>query len=145
MKYGKAVFSYPHSWRMTSEKKGQVTLVSVTPDSMKNLTMKMVEVFDLPTDAEHNFAFFKKNFTMIIQSTIGTEGKILKTQETTFKEHKTMYAEAISSSLPIKVYGVNAGAHICVVILTQRRYSQIPDPAMERDEAAILNSFKFED
>jgi hypothetical protein len=33
--------------------------------------------------------------------------------------------------------------YVYILLLTQRRYSQVPDPALERDETAILNSITY--
>ena len=55
-----------------------------------------------------------------------------------------MYAEIIQSSLPAKVYGINAGTKIYIVVLLQRRHVNIPDPKIEKDETAILNSITID-
>jgi hypothetical protein len=47
-----ATFRYPSSWQMLKDTHGNQTLIRLTPDSMQNLSMKMVEIFDAPlTDA----------------------------------------------------------------------------------------------
>ena len=140
---GKVSVKYPPTWHQTRDAHGSQVRITLTPDSMQNLTMRMFVIFDLPTDAQHNYAYFKKNFVPLIKAGVEADAKIVKTEEITFKEHKTMYAEIISSSLPVKLYGIDAGSHIYMVVLTQRRYSQVADPGIERDDMGILNSMKF--
>ncbi len=79
----------------------------------------------------------------ILKPWVDQGGKILKSEEITFKGHKSMYAEIIASSLPTKVYGVDAGDYIYVIVLTRRRYSKIADAGLERDGTGILNSISF--
>jgi hypothetical protein len=141
--YNKATLNYPNSWHVVRESRGQHTRVTMTPDSMQQLAMRMVTMYDVPTDEKHNFAFFKKNFSSILQPSIGSDGKILKTEDITFKGHDAIYAEVTADSLPIKVYYIDAGTDMYMVLVTQRRYSEVADPGLERDGMGILNSINF--
>jgi hypothetical protein len=141
LRYGKISLHYPPTWHVNKEAPhaGQSRL-TLTPDSMQNLTMKIIEIYELTVSGDHTYARFKNDFASMLQSRSGMGTKVLKTEEISFKGHKTMYAETIQSSLPAKVYGINAGTEIYPIILIQRRYSNIPDPRLEQDEMAILNS-----
>lgn len=138
--YGKLSLHYPPTWHLARYDKGIQTHISITPDSMKNLLMQMFEVWELPTSAEHTYAFFKANLTPILRNATAPDATVVKTEEISFKGHKCMRTEMISGSLPIIVYGLDAGTAIYLVVLTPRRYSKVPDPALERDERAALNS-----
>ena len=143
LKLNKVSVNYPPSWHLTRETRGAQVRVTLTPDSMQQLTMRMFEIMELPLDGEHNYAYFKKEFPTILKPWVDQGGKILKSEEITFKNHTSMYAEIIASSLPTKVYGVDAGDYIYVIVLTRRRYSKIADPGLERDGMGILNSISF--
>jgi hypothetical protein len=142
-KIGTLSLRYPPSWHYAKETRGKEFRISITPDSMQHLGMRMFIIFPLSVNGEHNFAFFKKNFNLILRGAIGSDGKIVKTAETTFRGHKCMYAEAVESSLPEKVYGVDGGDLIYVIIVMPRRYVSVADPGIERDENGILNSIVF--
>jgi hypothetical protein len=144
IKFNKATISCPANWHISKENHENQSRISMTPDSMQQLTLRLVVLFDLPTDDQHNFALFKTNFAAIVQPSIGPEAKISKIEEISFKGHKCMYAEIARNSLPIKLYAINAGNDMYIFLLTQRRYSQVADPAMERDGMAILNSIAFD-
>ncbi len=75
--------------------------------------------------------------------TSGSDAKVVKTEEITFKGHKCIYADVIQNGLPNKMYGIDAGKVLYLVIMYPRRYIKVPDAAMERDETMILNSFVF--
>ncbi len=143
VKCGKASLNFPGTWHMTRETRGAQVRVTLTPDSMQQLTMRMFEIIYLPMGGEHNYAWFKKNFASMLQPYVDQGGKILKTTEITFKGHTSMYAEMIASSLPVKVYGINGGSEIYLIVLTQRRYVKVADPGLERDGNGILNSIAF--
>jgi hypothetical protein len=145
IKFGKATISYPANWHIANDTHENQSRVSMTPDSMQQLNLRLVVLFDLPTDDQHTFALFKKNFVGIVQPSIGPEAKMSKIEEISFKGHKCMYAEIARNSLPIKLYAINAGNDMYIFLLTLRRYSQVADTAMERDEMAILNSFAFKE
>jgi len=55
-----------------------------------------------------------------------------------------MYAELLDHHLPMKVYGIEDEGYIHLLIFTSRRYIQVADPALERDETGILNSITFD-
>jgi hypothetical protein len=55
-----------------------------------------------------------------------------------------MYAEAFINGLPAKIYGLDGLFYVYILLLTQRRYTQVPDPALERDEMIILNSITYQ-
>lgn len=141
--YGKASLHYPPTWHLTRDSRGTQTRISLTPDSMQNLSMRMIEMYELPSNAEHNYAFFKANFTELIKNGTSSDAKFLKMEEMSFKGHKCMHAEIISGSLPSSVYGIDAGADIYLILVTKRRYSQVADPGLDRDGTAILNSISF--
>jgi len=141
--YGRISLHYPPTWHLTRDSRGAQTRISLTPDSMQNLTMRMFEAFELPSTAEHNYAFLKTNFTALIKTGVSEDAKFVKTEEISFKGHKCMHAEVISSGLPTSVYGIDAGADIYLIMITRRRYSQKADPGIERDGTAILNSISF--
>jgi hypothetical protein len=140
IRYGQVSLSYPPTWQTERLSQDGQTAVTLTPDSMRNLAIRIIGVYELPLSGDHNYATFKKDFTTLLQSRPDWPTKVLKTQEISFKSHKTMYAEVIQSSLPAKVYGINAGTKIYMIVLLLSRHVDIPDPKMERDETAILNS-----
>jgi hypothetical protein len=144
LQLGKATVNYPASWQIAKASRDGQNRVTMTPDSMKQLTMRMVEIFYLATDEKRNFATLKQNFVAIVQPMIGSEGKIGKTEDIVFKGHKGIYAELVNSSLPIKLYAIDGGANLYLFLLTCRRYTQVANPALERDEKAILNSISFD-
>ena len=129
---------------MTREAHGDQTQVTLTPDSMQNLTMRMIEIIDLPQSGSHTYANFKSGFTSILEAQPDAGIKVTRSEEITFKDHKTMYAEIIRSSLPAKVYGINGSTDIYLLFVTPRRHVTVADPALERDEQTILNSITFE-
>jgi len=140
---GKVSLKYPPTWHtMTESHEGQ-TAISLTPDSMRNLHMQIFQIYKLPQSGNHNYAAFKKDFTEILRISDDSR-RILKTEEISFKNHKTMHAEMIQSSLPGKVYAIDAGTDIYIVVFLQRRYSNTPDPKIERDVTAILNSITID-
>lgn len=141
--YGKVSLRYPPTWHLARYDRGIQTHISITPDSMKNLLMQMFEVWELPTSAEHNYAFFKANLAPILRNATAPDATVVKKEEISFKGHKCVRTEMLSGSLPTTVYGVDAGTAIYLVVLTPRRYIKIADPGMERDERAILNSITF--
>lgn len=145
LRYGKISLHYPPTWHVNKEAPhaGQSRL-TLTPDSMRNLAMQIIEIYELTVSGDHTYARFKKDFATMLQSRPGMGTKVLKIEEISFKGHKTMYAETIQSSLPAKVYGINAGTEIYPIILIQRRHSNIPDLRMEQDEMAILNSITID-
>lgn len=139
-----ATFHYPSSWQMLKASHGDQTLIQLTPDSMKHLTMKMVEIFDAPLTEKYDFKWFKGHFAEVILPGLGSDGKIVTTKEILFHNHSCIYAEGIMSGLPVKVYALDGLFYTYILLLTQRRYSRIPDPALERDEMAILNSITYQ-
>lgn len=144
LSYGKITLHYPPTWHMTKEARGRQARVTLTPDSMQHLTMRIVEFIGLPTDDSHNYASFKSGFVSLLEAQPDAGMKVTKSEEITFKDHKTMYAEVMRNSLQTKVYGIDGGTYIYLFFLLPRRYSAVPDPALERDEKAILNSITFE-
>jgi len=141
--YGKISLLYPPTWHLTRDNRGEQTRISLTPDSMQKLSMRMVEIYELPVTPEHNYASLKANFASLIRTGTSEDAKFLKTEEINFKGHKCMHAEVVSGSLPSSVYGLDAGPAIYVILLTKRRYSQKADPGLERDGTAIFNSITF--
>jgi hypothetical protein len=139
-----ATFRYPSSWQILKDTHGNQTLIRLTPDSMQNLSMKMVEIFDAPLTDRYDYKWFKAHFSDVVLPALGSGGKILTTKETIFHGHSCMYAEAVMNGLPVKVYGLDGLFYVYILLLTQRRYSQIPDPALERDEMTILNSITYQ-
>jgi hypothetical protein len=144
VRYGKITLRYPPTWHMNKEANGERTRVTLTPDSMQQLTMRMVLIYELPLGSDHSYESFKKDFPAMVRAQTDGETKFLKTDEITLKGHKCMYTEVIQNSLPVKVFGINGGTAIYAVVLLSRRYSSTPDPGMERDETAILNSISFD-
>lgn len=55
-----------------------------------------------------------------------------------------MYAEGVMNGLPVKVYALDELLYIYILLLTERRYIETADPALERDESAILNSITYQ-
>lgn len=141
-RYGNISLKYPPTWLPNKESQGGHTRVTLTPDSMRRLTMRIVEIYELKVEGDHTFASFKNGFATSLKSQ-DESTKVLKTEETSFKDHKAIYAEIIRSSLPARVYGINAGAYIYVVFLLKSRHVDVPDPKMEKDGMAILNSIVF--
>jgi len=141
-RYGNISLKYPPTWLPNKESQGPQTRVTITPDSMRRLTMRMIEIYELKVEGDHTFANFKNGFATSLKSQ-DESTKVLKTEETSIKDHKAIYAEIIRSSLPARVYGINAGASIYVVFLYKSRHVDIPDPKMEKDEMTILNSIVF--
>jgi hypothetical protein len=111
---------------------------------MQRLTMRMFEMMELPVDSAHDYGYLKKSFKALLHPSSESPTKILKTEEIIFKAHNCMYAEMTNNSLPQKVYAIDAGHIIYLVILTESRYSKIADPGMKRDGMAILNSITLE-
>ena len=140
---GKISLQYPPGWQMKQETQGGLSRITLTPDSMQNLSMRMIELYDLPVSGTHTYTFFKENFAAMIQARDKDGTTIRKTAEISFKDHKTMYAEIVDRTLPAKVYGINNGTEIYMMIFVSRRHSWISDPGMERDEMGILNSITF--
>jgi hypothetical protein len=140
--YGGISVMYPPTWHMTKERHESLTRVTLTPDSMQNLDMRLVQIYEFPTSSNHTYESFKTVFPSMLKVQFGTEVPTPKIDEISFKDHKALYAE-IKSELPSKAYALNAGAAIYVIILQQRRWIHTPDPGMERDEKAILNSITF--
>lgn len=138
-----ATFYYPSSWRMLKDTHGDQTLIRLTPDSMQNLAMKMVEIFQAPLIGKTDFNWFKGHFSQVVMPGLEDGGKILATKEIVFHNHACIYADAVVNGLPVKVYGLDGLFYVYILVLTQRRYSRIPDPALERDEMAILNSVTY--
>jgi hypothetical protein len=138
-----ATFHYPPSWQMLKAAHGNQTLIRLTPDSMASLTMKMVEIFDAPLTEKYDYKWFKGHFSQVILPALGSGGKILETKEITFHNHACIYADAVMNGLPVKVYALDGLFYAYILLLTQRRYSQVPNPALERDEMAILNSITY--
>ncbi len=110
-KYGNISLKYPPTWLPNKESQGAQTRVTLTPDSMRRLTMRIIEIYELKVEGDHTFANFKSGFATSLKSQ-DESTKVLKTEETSFKDHKAIYAEIIRSSLPARVYGINAGANI---------------------------------
>jgi len=129
---------------MTREAHGEQTRVTLTPDSMQNLAMRIIEIIDLPLSGSHTYANFKSNFTSILEAQPDAGIKVTKNEEITFKGHKTMYADIIRSSLPGKVYAIDGGTDIYLLFVLLRRHITVADPALERDEKTILNSIAFD-
>ena len=46
LKFDIATFQYPASWQMEKATNGSQTMIRLTPDSMRDLSMKMVEIMD---------------------------------------------------------------------------------------------------
>jgi hypothetical protein len=136
----KVSLTYPPTWHLTEERRGAQRRYTLTPDSMQHLTMRMFELLELPLGGDHDYAYFKKNFKLLLHPNDEVTTKILKTGEITFKGHNCMYAEMTNLSLPQKVYGIDAGNVVYLIIVTERRYIRVADPGLERDGKAILNS-----
>ena len=143
LKLSKVSLNYPPTWHMTRETRGTQIRITFTPDSMQHLSMRMFEIMELPVAGDRKYPYFKKNFAVFLQPWVDQGGKILKDEEVTFKGHTTMYAEVIANSLPIKVYVVDAGDYLYVIILRRRRYSNVAYLGLERDGVGILNSIVF--
>ena len=144
MRFGKISLNYPSTWHMSREAHGEQTRVTLTPDSMQHLTMRIIEIFELPLSGDHTYANFRSGFASILEAQPEAGIKVTRSEETTFKGHKTMYAEIIRNSLPGKVYGIDGGTDIYLLFVLPRRYAAVPDPALERDEKVILNSIAFD-
>jgi hypothetical protein len=144
LKLGNATFQYPGSWQMLKTTHGSRTLVTLTPDSMQNLSMKMVQIFNAPLIGDHDYKWFKGHFAEVVLPALGERGKILTKKEIVFHNHSCMYAEAVMYGLPVKVYGLDGLFYVNILMLTQRRYSHVADPGLERDEMAILNSLIYQ-
>lgn len=144
LKLYNATFYYPPSWQLLKDSHGNQTRISLTPDSMQDLSMKMVEIFNAPLTDQYDYKWFKDNFSQVVLPALGPGGKILSTKEIVFHKHSCVYADAVRNGLPVKVYGLDGLFYVNILLLTQRRYSQIPDPALERDEMEILNSITYQ-
>jgi hypothetical protein len=141
---GKITLNYPPTWHMTKETVRDRTRTTLTPDSMQHLTLRMIEIVDIPVGSDYPFAALKSHFPSIIKLVSETRIKITREEETTFKDHKTMYAEYIRNGLPGKLYGIVAVPDIYLINVFTRRYTTVPDAALERDEKIILNSITFD-
>ena len=144
LRYGKVSLNYPPTWRTTKESHEGQTHVTLTPDSMQNLSMRIIEIYEIPLGGDHTYARFKKDFAANLNSQPDGSTKVLKVEEISFKGHKTLYTEIIRSSLPAKAYAINAGSRIYLIFLLLSRHVNVPDPKMEKDEKAILNSITFD-
>lgn len=98
---------------------------------------------EIPLDKTHTFADFKPYIVSVFSGNNNVGGKVRKVEEISFKGHRCIYLDVVQNSLPNKVYGIEVGNFIYVVIMYPRRYIKIPDPVMEKDETSILNSFAF--
>jgi len=142
--FGRLSMKYPPTWKTTKETyKGQAR-GTLTPDSMQHLTMRIVEMIELPLDASHTYAGFRQNFATILKSQPDWSTRIIKTEEISLKDHKAMYAELIHNSLPAKLYAINAGTKLYIIFVLRTRHVDVPDPKMEKDGMAILNSITFD-
>jgi hypothetical protein len=144
LRNGKISLNYPPTWHMTKETRGNRTRTTLTPDSMQKLTMRMIEIVDIPVSSDYPYATLKSRFPSIVKMRPEDGIKITKIEEITFKDHKTMYAEFIRNGLPGKMYGIDGVPDIYLIAVTTRRYTNIPDVALERDEKMILNSITFD-
>jgi len=62
LRIGLMSLKYPPTWQ-TEKHKGEIeTLVSLTPDSMRNLGMRIIQISELPIIGDHTYANFKKGF-----------------------------------------------------------------------------------
>jgi hypothetical protein len=66
---------------MLEASKGNQTLIRLTPDSMQDLPMKMVEIFDAPLTDEYDFKWFKGHFSEVVLPALKSGGKLLATKE----------------------------------------------------------------
>lgn len=144
LKLGNATFQYPQSWQMLKDSHGNQTLIQLTPDSMQDLSMKMVEIFDVPFSDKYDYKWLKGHFSQVVLPALGSDGKILATKEILFHNHSCVYADAVMNGLPAKVYALDGLFYCYILLLTQRRYTKVSDPALERDEMAILNSITYQ-
>jgi hypothetical protein len=144
LKLNTATFHYPATWQMLKDSKGEQKLIRLTPDSMQHLDMKMVEIFDAPLTEQYSFKWFEEHFSDVVLPALGSKGKIFTTKEIVFHNHPCLYAEGVIHGIPVKVYGLDGLFYVYILLLTQRRYSQVADPALERDEMAILNSITYQ-
>ncbi len=140
--YGRISVMYPPTWHMSKERHEPLTRVTLTPDSMQDLDMRLVQIYEFPTNSNHTYESFKTIFPSLLKAQFGTGVPTPKIDEISFKDHKALYAD-VKSELPSKAFALNAGAAIYVIILQQRRWIHTPDPGIERDEKAILNSITF--
>jgi len=138
-----ATFRYPPSWQMLKDSHDNQTFIRLTPDSMKELSMKMVQISDAHLIQQYDYKWFKAHFASVVLPGLGSGGRLLTTKEIIFHNHSCMYADAIMHGLPTKVYALDGLFYVYIVLLTQRRYSQVADPALEKDEMAILNSITY--
>lgn len=144
LKVGNISLRYPPNWQLDSAGNGDQMGITMTPDSMRDLNMRVCVIFRLSADSSRDYGYIKKNFMAMIESSIGPDAYFLRTVDTTLKNHKTMYAEATLRALPMKIYGFSVGAYNYIFLFTLRRHFQVADPRLERDEAAILNSISFD-
>jgi hypothetical protein len=140
----KVSLKYPPTWHPAEESRGPQKRYTLTPDSMQRLAMRMFEMMEIHVDSAHGYAYFKNSFNTLLHPNAKSPTKILKAGEIIFKGHSCMYAEMTNNGLPQKVYAIDAGHIIYLVILTESRYSKIADPAMKRDGMAILNSITLD-
>jgi hypothetical protein len=138
---GKLSLHYPPTWHLTHETRASGTRITLTPDSMQQLSMHMMELYDIHLDAQHTYSLLKKQAIQALQES--PETKMVKTVDITFKGRQGMCLEFIQNSLPGKMYWVNGGTELYWIIIIPRRYIGVPDPGLERDETAMMNSISF--
>ena len=143
VKIGSITLKYPPGWQVDSGRDNGEANITLTPDSMQNLNMRMCVIFAMPADSANDYSYLEQHFTAMVESSLGPDVNFLKTADTTFKGHKCMYAEVTLRALPMKIYAFNEGAYHYVILFTLRRNWQVADPRLERDEAGILNSLSF--
>lgn len=141
LKNGKVFMKVPNTWTSQIDTIKDVFRISVTPDTLADLTIKAIELFEIKMHGR-TFAKFKEDFDHTITSRMGggRDSKILRKENIVFKGYQTVYAEAISNNVRTKNYGVNCGSTVYLLILVDRDVNGVFDTRMQKEEEAILSS-----
>jgi hypothetical protein len=82
VKVGNITLKYPPNWQVDSSGSGEQMGVTLTPDSLRDLNMRMCVIFRLSTDSSHDYGYLKTNFTSLIESSIGPDAYFLRLADT---------------------------------------------------------------
>ncbi|HTR29744.1 MAG TPA: hypothetical protein VMH27_10775 [Puia sp.] len=142
LRSGKISLKYPPAWHATNEPFHSGIRITLTPDSLKDMAIRAVEILEAPVKGDLDFTGFKADFKTIIRSRTKDDTTQFTTmvKQIVFKGRETVYVEALEGGIPAKVYGINGGTVIYYITLLARPQRGSNDRQLGQDEEAILNS-----